>query len=241
MRLVSFSPQLCYTIYMNRQMLYNKIIHKISADKDFPKENLRRLFDSLPAGSREMAAAVFLLPRLSEETVSEEDIQKASALTCWLFSLFIHDDTVKNRGFSQKEAVLYGDYFIARGFSFLPAGIDDVPSLHTINHFYEKRLHRFVAPPQTDTEQITAAKEDYGIPLSDIAFYSGKTVLRDEQTVLLYRSATELLGTLWGIRCEGYPTDITDLTAAFYTAAEKTPFYTELAAMEQRTKGENIG
>ena len=184
-----------YLEYLDQ--LYNELCR----ESDFPVGKAEKLWRSLPFGSRDLAATIYLLP--FGEHIEETQRDNTKVLTLLTLSAFVHGDLEKNRAFSDGEAVLYGDYLFALAFALLPKDISKEQAkslLERTYRFSENRLlHR--RSPADEKESILFAAEDYGKHLRSIAEEAA------EENKERYALCAETIGTLWGVLCENYPAD----------------------------------
>lgn len=188
---------------MDYSTIFEQSYNKISSLPDFPKGQAEKLWDSLPRCSRRIAALFYLLP--FGEDPGEEPIARNEVLTMLTLSSFVHDDMTKGRAFSEKEAVLYGDYFFALAFSLLPPSLTREDG-HRIAlracRYNEKRLEHRKADSVTEEEILCFAKEDYGALLKDIAQEAMEKNDFEDDVKVRYVCCAETLGTIWGLLCE---------------------------------------
>lgn len=199
---------------MMNQTFFDKIYNRISETPDFPQTKIARLLETMPPYSRDLPALFYLLPW--GEEIKEETESYASALMAMTLSLFIHDDTDKNRAFNLKESVLNGDFLFALTFSLLPAKTENdvaVSFVKTYRQFNEGRLNHKSRKKEELSEKtmLAFAREDYGLLLREIARSAAKEAEKPEIEQAAYAEIAEDIGTLWGLRLSGYDIDTEDL------------------------------
>ena len=200
---VSFSLKICYTVFMKYSAIFEQSYHQICALPDFPREKTGQLWEALPRCSRWIVAFLYLLP-FGEEP-GKDEITYGKVLTLLTLSSLVHDDLTKERAFSSKEAVLYGDYFFALAFSLLPDSVTEKDGQRIAGRacrYSEKRLEHQKTPPVTAEESLQFAKTDYGTVLMDIAKEAMEKNHFNKEHTEQYGRCAEKLGTIWGLLCE---------------------------------------
>ena len=191
---------------MNYQNIFDQFYNELSDIPDFPTEKAEKLWAALPPLSRELAGMIYLLP--FGEKAEEKEHSYARILSLVSLSAFIHGDLEKNKAFSDKEAVLYGDYLFALAFSLLPADIsaEEAKELLAMTyHFGENRLAH-EKEISSEADEILFAREDYGLPLRRTAEKAMDKSGAEGETKEAYATYAEKVGTAWGILCENYRT-----------------------------------
>lgn len=185
----------------------DQLYKELCREPDFPVWKVEKLWETLPYGSRDLCATIYLLPFGDGTTATEASNSKA--ITLLTLSAFVHADLEKNRVFHDGEAVLYGDYLFALAFSQLPKNIEKERAealLEQSYRFSECRLsHQKV--PADEKESLQYAAEDYGKHLKTIAEEAARQSNMEETAKENYALCAESIGTLWGILCEGYLAD----------------------------------
>lgn len=192
------------------QTLFDKIYNRIWETPDFPQTKIAHLLETMPPYSRDLPSLFYILPW--GEEIKEETESNASALMAMTLSLFIHDDTDKNRAFNMKESVLNGDFLFALAFSSLPATTKNdvaVSFVKTYRQFNEGRLNHKSRKKEelSDKTVLTFARDDYGLLLREIARSAAKEAEKPEKEQAAYAEIAEDIGTLWGLHLEGYDID----------------------------------
>lgn len=225
---------MCYSEYLDQ--LYNELCR----EPDFPVHKAEQLWKTLPFGSRELAATIYLLP--FGEHIQETERDNAKVLTLLTLSAFVHGDLEKNRAFNDGEAVLYGDYLFALAFSLLPKDMNKEQAeslLERTYRFSENRLsHR--NSPADEKESIRYATEDYGKHLRSIAEEAAIQSNMDEESKERYGLCAETIGTLWGVLCESYSADLDHLRKTAKKQAEGLPMEASLQDIINKL-GRSIG
>ncbi len=201
---------------MMYQTIFDKIYNRISETPDFPQAKVALLFEALPPHSMNLPALIYLLPWGNE--INEKTEMTAAALTSMTISIFIHEDTGKNRAFTEKEAVLNGDFLFALSFNLLPA-----TAIKETAADFAKAYGRFnegcLNHKCRETKESSAAagfsfeKTDYGQLLWDIARMAAKDAGKAETEQAAYTELAGDIGTLWELRLKGYDMDVDGLIA----------------------------
>ena len=223
---------------MDYSTIFEQSYNKISSLPDFPKGQAEKLWDSLPRCSRRIAALFYLLP--FGEDPGEEPIARSEVLTMLTLSYFVHDDMTKGRAFSEKEAVLYGDYCFALAFSLLPPSMTKEDGHRIVLRacrFYEKRLKHRKSKYTTTEEILLSAKEDYGALLKDIAQEAMEKNDFEDDVKERYICCAETLGTIWGLLCEGSSVPCTPLLKQAEAEIVGLPMEAELTLLKNELEG----
>lgn len=201
---------------MMYQTIFDNIYNRIAETPDFPQSKVTQLIEALPPFSINLPALIYLLPWGSE--IQKETEMNAAALTAITLSIFIHDDANHNRAFTTKEAVLNGDFLFALTFSLLPAAaIKEIASdfVKAYGRFNEEHSSHMSGKTKELPEQtaLSFAQKDYGRLLSDIALISAKEAKKTETEQAAFAEIASDIGTLWGLRLEGYSMAVDGLLA----------------------------
>ena len=223
---------------MDYSAIFERSHNKIASLPDFPKGQTEKLWNALPRCSRRIAALFYLLP--FGEDPDEEQIIRGEVLTLLTLSSFVHDDMTKGRAFSEKEAVLYGDYFFALAFSLLPPSLTKEEG-HRIAfracRYNEKRLEHRKAGSVTEEEILRFAKEDYGALLKDIAGEAMEKNDFEDDIKERYSLCAETLGTVWGLLCEGNASYCGPLLKQAEEEMDGLPMEAELTLLKNELEG----
>lgn len=204
------------------QTVFDKIYNRISETPDFPQAKVARLFEALPPHSMYLPAMIYLLPWGNEigeiNGISEETEMNAAALTSMTISIFVHDDTDQNRAFSEKEAVLNGDFLFALSFNLLPAtAIKETAAdfVKAYGRFNEGRLNHKSGKTKVspNTTGLSFESADYAPLLWEIARLAAKDAGKTDAEQTAYTELAGDIGTLWEIRLKGYDMDMDGLIA----------------------------
>lgn len=190
---------------MHYHKLFHQLYNELCSEADFPVSNAEKLWSILPKGSRDLAAAIYLLPFGEDPS----DIEKARAKVCTLLTLsaFTHGDLERNHAYTDGEAVLYGDYLFALAFSLLPEELSPAEAEKLLERSYgfsENRLRHKITPTKAE-DYIAYARSDYGSLLKDLAKEGADRSGMQKEEKEHYILCAEALGTAWGILCEKYP------------------------------------
>ena len=223
---------------MDYSAIFERLYNKIDSLPDFPKRQVEELRRFLPRCSSRIAALFYLLP--FGENLNEEQIIRGEVLTLLTLSSFVHDDMTKGRAFSEKEAVLYGDYFFALAFSLLSPSLTKEEG-HRIAfracRYNEKRLEHRKAGSVTEEEILRFAKEDYGALLKDIAGEAMEKNDFEDDIKERYFLCAETLGTVWGLLCEGNASYCGPLLKQAEEEMDGLPMEAELTLLKNELEG----
>ena len=224
---------------MMYQTIFDKIYNRIAETPDFPRAKVALLFEALPPHSMNLPALIYLLPWGNE--INEETEMNAAALTSMTISIFIHEDTGKNHAFTEKEAVLNGDFLFALSFNLLPAtAIKEtaVDFVKAYGRFNEGRLNHKCGEtkkPPTATG-LAFERTDYGQLLWEIGRLAAKNAGRTEAEQTAYTELAGDIGTLWELRLKGYDMDVDGLIAKIEKEIADLPWTQYLTPLLQSMK-----
>ncbi|MGM9568281.1 MAG: hypothetical protein ACI3W6_08900, partial [Clostridia bacterium] len=173
----------------------------------------------------------------------EEQITHGEVLTLLTLSSFVHDDLTKERAFSKKEAVLYGDYFFAQAFFLLPDSATEEDGRRITERacrYSEKRLEHQQTPPETQEETIRFAKTDYGDVLADIAKEAMEKNDFKEEMTAQYARCAGILGTIWGLLCENSASACGPLLEEAKTSIAGLPMEAGLTFLRDKLEGATL-
>ena len=217
---------------MKRNDFYQQVYNSLAEAPDFPGEKLARLLETMPPGSRDLPARIYLLPFGEDAGEAVPYARTATALFC---SALIQDDILENDAFSEAEAVLYGDYLFALAISLLPPAAKKetyLPLLEQMSRGSEKRAAR-------KNRGEPADGGEHGDFFRFLAADSADRAGLDEEEKERFADLAETIGALWGVLREGDPADAAPLRRKIEEKAALVSGGEELLRLTERwrTKG----
>ena len=206
-----------------------QIHNEIGEIPDFPAEKVNALWRKTPPDSKDIVCDLFLLP--FEGRFGKAEIDYAKSTTLFFLSLLIRDEIKDGAVFSEKEAVLYGDYLFTLAVAALPEGEngkDALPLLETI----KTRLEKSVAHKKEGYREETAAA-DWGETTRSLALKAAEKAERGEGEKAAYAALGAALGALWGALYETGSAS-SSLYSEVEDKAAACPFGAELAAYAEK-------
>ena len=214
---------------MKTASVKTQIHHEITRFPDFPAAKAAVLWRNAPSDSEEMICDLFLLP--FEEKIGDAEIAFTESLTLFFLSRLVRDELKNGAVFSEKEAVLYGDYLFTLAVAALPKSEDEESAL-SLMKTVKTHLERRAAHKKEEYSE-TAAAADWGEMIRDLAVRAASQAERNKEEQEAYAALGAALGALWGALYETGSAS-SSLYAEIEAKAENCPFGAKLATYAEK-------